>query len=139
MTTVVVTCAPGDGVEKATELMKQNQIRRVIVVDEQRRLQGVVSMADLVERARSQERRDARYPEEGLGAEHVAEQAARALPERGLAPPFDPQGPGHPDGQDGVDREQADPRDGFNVLDLQSAPWPAARRRPRRTRRPGGG
>jgi CBS-domain-containing membrane protein len=51
MTTVVVTCAPGDAVEKATELMKENQIRRVIVVDEQRRLQGIVSMADLVERA----------------------------------------------------------------------------------------
>jgi CBS domain-containing protein len=51
MTTVVVTCMPGDAVEKATELMKENQIRRVIVVDEQRRLQGIVSMADLVERA----------------------------------------------------------------------------------------
>ena len=51
MTTVVVTCAPGDGVEKASELMKENQIRRVIVVDDQRRLQGVVSMADLVGRA----------------------------------------------------------------------------------------
>jgi CBS domain-containing protein len=25
MTTVVVTCAPGDGVEKATELMKENK------------------------------------------------------------------------------------------------------------------
>jgi CBS domain-containing protein len=51
MTTVVVTCMANDAIEKATELMKENQIRRVIVVDEQRRLQGIVSMADLVERA----------------------------------------------------------------------------------------
>jgi CBS domain-containing protein len=51
MTTTVVTCTPNDAVEKATELMQENQIRRVIVVDEQRRLQGIVSMADLVERA----------------------------------------------------------------------------------------
>jgi CBS domain-containing protein len=50
MTTTVVTCSPNDAVEKATELMKQNQIRRVPVVDEERRLQGIVSMADLVER-----------------------------------------------------------------------------------------
>ena len=50
MTTSVVTCSPNDAVAKATELMKENQIRRVIVVDEQRRLQGILSMADLVER-----------------------------------------------------------------------------------------
>ena len=51
MTTAVVTCAPGDAVAKATELMKENQIRRVPVVDEHGALQGIVAMADLVERA----------------------------------------------------------------------------------------
>jgi CBS domain-containing protein len=52
MTTDVVTCSPNDSVEKATELMKEeNQIRRVPVVDEQRRLQGIVSKAGLVHRA----------------------------------------------------------------------------------------
>jgi CBS domain-containing protein len=50
MTTVVVTCSPNDSIEKITELMKQNQIRRVPVVDDQGRLQGIVSMADLVGR-----------------------------------------------------------------------------------------
>jgi CBS domain-containing protein len=50
MTTVVVACAPNDSMAKATELMKQNQIRRVPVVDEQRTLIGIVSLADVVER-----------------------------------------------------------------------------------------
>jgi CBS-domain-containing membrane protein len=50
MTGVVVTCSPNDSVEKATELMRENQIRRVLVVDEQGTLQGIVSMADLVGR-----------------------------------------------------------------------------------------
>src|SRR5438876_4612656 len=51
MTTKVVTCSPNDSVERATELMRENQIRRIPVVNEQRELQGIVSMADLVGRA----------------------------------------------------------------------------------------
>jgi CBS domain-containing protein len=51
MTRTVVTCAPGDSVEKATELMRENQIRRVPVVDEHGQLQGIVALADVVERA----------------------------------------------------------------------------------------
>jgi CBS-domain-containing membrane protein len=50
MTTAVVACAPNDSMTKATELMKQNQIRRVPVVDEERKLLGIVSLADVVER-----------------------------------------------------------------------------------------
>jgi CBS-domain-containing membrane protein len=51
MTTTVVSCAATDAVAKATELMKDNQVRRVTVVDEQGGLAGIVAMADLVERA----------------------------------------------------------------------------------------
>ena len=51
MTTTVVSCTANDAVEKVMELMKENQIRRVPVIDEQHRLQGIVSMADLVGRA----------------------------------------------------------------------------------------
>lgn len=40
MTQVVVTCSPNDSVEKAAELMRENQIRRVLVVDEQGTLLG---------------------------------------------------------------------------------------------------
>lgn len=51
MTTTVVSCSPQDAVDKATDLMRENQIRRIAVVDEQRRLVGIVSMADVVGRA----------------------------------------------------------------------------------------
>jgi CBS domain-containing protein len=51
MTTTVVTCVSHDSVDKATELMRENQIRRIPVVDEQHRLVGIVSMADIVGRA----------------------------------------------------------------------------------------
>ena len=51
MTTAVVSASPQDAVEKATELMRDNQIRRIPVIDEQRRLVGIVSLADVVERA----------------------------------------------------------------------------------------
>jgi CBS-domain-containing membrane protein len=51
MTTAVVTCLPNDAVEKVTELMRENQIRRVPVVNDQRELQGIVSLGDVVERA----------------------------------------------------------------------------------------
>ena len=51
MTTTVVSCSPQDSVEKATELMRENQIRRIPVLDEQHRLVGIVAMADIVGRA----------------------------------------------------------------------------------------
>ncbi|HEY3101332.1 MAG TPA: CBS domain-containing protein [Methylomirabilota bacterium] len=51
MTTTVVSCSPQDSVDKATELMRDNQIRRVPAVDDQHRLVGIVSMADIVGRA----------------------------------------------------------------------------------------
>ena len=51
MTTTVVSCSPQDSVDKATELMRENQIRRIPVVDEQHQLVGIVAMADIVGRA----------------------------------------------------------------------------------------
>jgi CBS domain-containing protein len=51
MTTTVVSCSPNDSLEKVTELMRENQIRRVLVVNEQGALQGIVALADVVERA----------------------------------------------------------------------------------------
>ena len=51
MTAAVVSCSAQDSVDKATELMRENQIRRIPVVDEERRLVGIVSMADIVGRA----------------------------------------------------------------------------------------
>src|SRR5438105_7870614 len=51
MTTRVVTCSGNDSIEKATELMRENQIRRVPVVNDACELQGIVSLGDVVERA----------------------------------------------------------------------------------------
>ena len=50
MTRKVVSCTANDAIQKATELMKQNQIRRVTVVDQDGCLQGIVALADVVER-----------------------------------------------------------------------------------------
>jgi CBS domain-containing protein len=50
MTTTVVSCSSQDSVDKATELMRENQIRRIPVVDEQHQLLGIVAMADIVGR-----------------------------------------------------------------------------------------
>ena len=51
MTPKVVSCSPDDAVEKVTELMRENQIRRVPVVNEGGALQGIVALADIVERS----------------------------------------------------------------------------------------
>ena len=50
MTTKVIYCSPSDDVETVLDLMKDNQVRRILVVDEQNTIQGVVSMADLMNR-----------------------------------------------------------------------------------------
>ena len=50
MTVPVVVCTANDSVQKATELMRQNQIRRIPVVDEAGGLVGIVAMADVVNR-----------------------------------------------------------------------------------------
>jgi CBS domain-containing protein len=51
MTTKVVICSPNDSIDKATELMRDNQIRRVTVANESGQLLGIVALADVVERA----------------------------------------------------------------------------------------
>jgi len=61
MTTKILFCDPEDNIDKALELMKDNQVRRLLVVDKQNVIQGVVSMSDLVLRGniRKRELRDA--------------------------------------------------------------------------------
>lgn len=51
MTALVVTCSVNDSVDRAMELMRENQIRRVPIVDAEGHVQGILSMADLVTRA----------------------------------------------------------------------------------------
>jgi CBS domain-containing protein len=50
MTTGVLTCYSDDNVEKALELMQQHQVRRIPIVDEEDRLIGIISQADVATR-----------------------------------------------------------------------------------------
>lgn len=48
----VVTCTPEDDSEEALEAMRRRQVRRLPVVDAQGRLAGILSVADVLRRAR---------------------------------------------------------------------------------------
>jgi CBS domain-containing protein len=50
----VFTCFPEQGVVEAERLMKDKQIRRIPVIDHDRRLVGILSLADLAKTMRSQ-------------------------------------------------------------------------------------
>jgi CBS domain-containing protein len=52
MTTKVVTCSSDDSLERVTELMRENQIRRLPVIDGEGQLTGIVALADIVERTK---------------------------------------------------------------------------------------
>ena len=48
MTTTVVTCEADDSVESALDTMRENQVRRLPVVDKHGYVEGIVSLADIV-------------------------------------------------------------------------------------------
>lgn len=48
MSTDVVTCSPGDGVDRLMVLMTERRIRHVPVVDEDGHLAGIISIGDVV-------------------------------------------------------------------------------------------
>ena len=50
MARAVVCCAVDDDVVKALDMMRDNQVRRIPVVDREGRIQGIISMADLMNR-----------------------------------------------------------------------------------------
>lgn len=47
----VRTCRPSDTIEFAESVLRDNQIRRLPVVDEQRRIVGIISLADIANEA----------------------------------------------------------------------------------------
>jgi signal-transduction protein with cAMP-binding, CBS, and nucleotidyltransferase domain len=51
MTRTLVCCNPEDDIQRAVDLMCDNQVRRIPVVDQQGTIQGMVSMADIVQRS----------------------------------------------------------------------------------------
>ena len=48
MSTDVITCAPGDGVDRLMSLMTERRIRHLPVVDDHGHLAGIVSIGDVV-------------------------------------------------------------------------------------------
>jgi CBS-domain-containing membrane protein len=47
LTPEVVYCYEDDDVDEAARMMQENQIRRVLILDRDRRLVGIVSLGDL--------------------------------------------------------------------------------------------
>jgi CBS domain-containing protein len=50
MTRHPVTCTPGDNLKKAFAAMEEHQVRRIPVVDDENRLVGIISQADVATR-----------------------------------------------------------------------------------------
>lgn len=50
MTTNVTACRPGDDLEKALTEMSDRQLRRILVVDDNRRIVGIIAQADIATR-----------------------------------------------------------------------------------------
>lgn len=55
MTAKVVTCHPGDDLQKALDAMSEHQLRRIPVVDNDLRIIGIISQADVATRVNQPE------------------------------------------------------------------------------------
>lgn len=51
MTTNMIACHPDEDIQRAADLMEEHQVRRIPVVDQDGILQGIVSTADICQRA----------------------------------------------------------------------------------------
>jgi CBS domain-containing protein len=80
------SCGPDDNVEAAERLMRAHQVRRIPIVDRDRRPIGLLSLADIV---RATDRRKGRAPRE-VAPEEVAGTLADicASPPRDVSPPY---------------------------------------------------
>jgi CBS domain-containing protein len=56
MTAEVFTCQPEDKIDRVFETMERQQVRRIPVVDENRRIVGIIAQADLATRLRAPEK-----------------------------------------------------------------------------------
>jgi len=50
MTTGAVSCRPDDDLQKALDAMEENQVRRIPVVDNNRKIVGIIAQADVATR-----------------------------------------------------------------------------------------
>jgi CBS domain-containing protein len=56
MTPAAAVCRPDEPISNVLDLMREQQVRRIPVVDDQDRIQGIVSLADLLRRVPVDER-----------------------------------------------------------------------------------
>lgn len=54
MTSKVLYCFEDDDIQKATESMGRQQIRRLIVLDKQKRMTGIVSLGDIARKCKDE-------------------------------------------------------------------------------------
>lgn len=54
LTSEVICCKADDDLDTVLDLMLENQVRRIVVLDEQENISGIVSMADVVNRGQTQ-------------------------------------------------------------------------------------
>ena len=52
----LVTCRPGDEIQKALDAMSENQLRRIPVVDDEDRIVGIIAQADIATRVHQPEK-----------------------------------------------------------------------------------
>lgn len=85
MSRSVVCCRANDSLEQAEELMRRSQVRRLPVVDAERRLVGLLSLNDIARAARtgSESERDAGLREVGRLLADISE--PRVRPEQSCA------------------------------------------------------
>jgi CBS domain-containing protein len=57
MTASVVTCYESDNIDDVARTMKSHQIRRVVILDDAKRVVGIVSLGDLAVETRDDERK----------------------------------------------------------------------------------
>ena len=55
MTTPILTCSEQDSIEQAAKLMEEKQVHRLLVLDEQGKMCGVLSLGDLAAKAHTQQ------------------------------------------------------------------------------------
>ena len=48
----MIHCNADDDLEQVLELMKTNQVRRILVVDQHNKIEGIVSLSDLMNRGK---------------------------------------------------------------------------------------
>jgi CBS-domain-containing membrane protein len=56
MTRKLVTCLAGDDLQKALDAMSEHQLRRIPIVDDNYKILGIISQADVATRVNRQEK-----------------------------------------------------------------------------------